>query len=460
MTRKISSIIEYTSYGIIAICYMLGCQKSENVKTSNVKPEVTLSDSRASLVHLHSDTVYILKGDFFRKANEELIIDEGTLVKVIADDFNNLGGVTIEQGGVIHINGTRNNPVVFTSNTYMGNQKENWKGISIYGKAKNNSRGDIGDSTDFSGSINYLRVEFSAIIFDGVGNKTIAENIMVSYTNASGQISARSAFNFYGGSLNARNLISYACGGPVDFYLTDGYNGKMQNILSFRNPLFGNTGDYPPNTLSGIFIENSSMGNTAAMPHTNPVISNLSVIGPNNINGSSALYASVSDIKSAALIVSGNAFFSIRNTVLMGFPSGGIMVNDGMTAANIEFKKSTIGNSVLHANDTSRTFVLQDGVYPPYNSYNLQNFILNQSVNNYKYSSAEEFRFSDPFNFDKPGLMPLVNAEILSGADFSEQAFSDPFFSRVEYRGAVGTENWLDGWTNFLPLRTNYNFSR
>ena len=460
MKKKLRSIIEYSGYGIISVCYLLGCQKDENVKTDAVKPERILTDTRTSVVNLFRDTVYILQGQFVRQANEELNIEEGTLIKVIADDYNTLGGISIEPGGIIRAKGTRNNPVVFTSNSYTGNQKQNWNGITITGKAKNNSRGDIGDVTDNSGSLSFVRIEFAPLILDAVGNKTSLENVMVSYCNTSGQIAAKSSFSFYGGSVNAKNLISYACGGPVDFYLTNGYDGKMQNILAYRNPFFGNTGTAPYDALAGVFIENNDNGQTGAMPITFPIISNLTVLGPNAINGSAPLYGDTNNttVRCASLVVNSNAFFQVRNSLLLSFPRGGIYVNDGMTAENIHFHRAEISYSVLHANDTSRMFYLQTDVYPPYNSYNLQNFILEPVLKNRKTTGMADYIYKDPFNYENPNLTPVSNSLILTGADFSAIDYTNSFFTKVNYIGAIGPDDWLQGWTNFIPLRTNYNF--
>lgn len=460
MKKKLRSIIEYTCYGIISAFYLFGCQKDENVKTTAVKPERILLDTRSAVVNLFQDTVYILQDMFERRENEELNIEEGTLIKVSAQRFGDLAGVTIAPGGIIRSNGTRKNPVVFTSNDYTGNQSLNWNGITITGKAKNNSRSPDGDTADVSGSLTYTRIEFASLTLDAVGSNTRLENVMVSYTSNIRQEEPKSAFNFLGGSVNAKNLISYACGGPIDFYLTNGYNGKMQNILAYRHPFFGNTGSGPYDALAGIFIQNNDAGDVNAVPNTNPAISNLTVLGPNAINGSATVYGDANNttVHAAALVVNSNALFHLRNSLLLGFPRGGIYVNDGMSAENIHFNRAEISYSVLHANDSSRIFYLQTDVYPPYNSYNLQNFVLEPELKNRKTLATAEYVFKDPFNYENPDLTPVDNSIILNGADFTSTYYNNDFFTRVNYIGASGPDNWLEGWTNFIPLRTNYNF--
>ena len=66
--------------------------------------------------------------------------------------------------------------------------------------------------------------------------------------------------------------------------------------------------------------------------------------------------------------------------------------------------------------------------------------------------------FTNPYDYDNgPDAMPKTASLLLSGANFDGSIFSDPFFKKVNYRGALGSDNWMQGWTNFNPLRTNYN---
>ena len=460
MKNKISLLPVILSCLLVNCFYLTGCTKREDIKASEVKPEVIITDSRATLIHLYKDTVYILKGELERKEHEELIVDAGTLIKVISDDFNSLGGIKVDPGGIIRINGTGNEPVVFTSNVFTGNQKENWTGINITGRASDNNLG-AGDSTDFSGSISYLRIEFAALTMNAVGSNTVVDNVMVSYTNSSGQLEAPSSFTFYGGSFNAKHLISYACGGPADFYITNGYNGKLQQLIAYRNPLFGNTGLAPASALAGMLIENNNYGNVNATPLTNPSISNLTILGPSAQNGSSLLYAdtTTAGFRTAALVADGNAFFKIKNSLLAGFPEAALYINDGLTAANVEHFDAAIANSILQANDSSRTFFLNPTVYLPYTSVDLKNYLLANSLNNRLFLNVTDFKIHDPFNYELPGLTPDQNAPVLTGADFTDPVFNDAFFDKVNYLGAIGDNNWLQGWTNFIPLRTNYNFA-
>ncbi|MBI3883252.1 MAG: hypothetical protein HY305_03310 [Sphingobacteriales bacterium] len=444
------------SFGIVGL-YTTGCKKAEDVASSVIRPEIVIRDSRIKVLHLHSDTVYLLTGNLQRLDGETLQIDAGTLIKGnLSTDPNERGSITINPGGTIEANGTSNNPIVFTANAYQGSQLENWSGITIIGSATTDASGNY---TEVKGSLKYVRIEFASLTLQTVGSGTTIENIMVSYTNIQPQQSSLSAFNFYGGSFNARNLISYACGGPADFYIADGYNGKLQNIIAYRHPFFGNTGNAPANAVAGVFIENKSATPITGSPVTNPIISNLTVIGPSSQNGSTISYRDTS-LRAGALVTTGHPLFRVRNTLLLGYPAAGWYVDDSLIVVDIKSGLSELTHSIVHSNNSNRSFYYSNP--DAYNSFSGQGFeslMLDASFNNNVLVNATDFMLEDPFNYDAPNLLPKTNAGILTGADFSGANYSDGFFNKVSYRGALGKDNWLQGWTNFNPLKTNYNFS-
>jgi len=85
-------IISYFIVGFVALvrnCFFVaGCKKAEDIKASDTKPQKNLTDNngmpapdRIKLVHLYKDTVYTLSENFVRQDGEQLIIDEGTIIK-------------------------------------------------------------------------------------------------------------------------------------------------------------------------------------------------------------------------------------------------------------------------------------------------------------------------------------------------------------------------------------------
>jgi hypothetical protein len=425
------------------------CKKEETIKLGTVKPEKILLDNTGGIpikiIKLYRDTVYLIQSVFTRNAGEQLIIEEGTLIKG--------ANITINPGAIILANGTADKPIVFTSFQRAGTQAANSPGIIIEGKSKNNDLGNAGDSVDFSGSLQYCRIEFAPLILRALGSRTTIENVMVSYTNQAGL----SAYNIIGGTFNAKNLISYACSGPADFYFTNGYTGKMQNLLAYRHPFFGAAGTSPANTLAGVFIENNSANPANAKPFTFPIISNLTVIGPNGQNGSTPAYSDTL-IRAAAIVTTKNAFLNIRNSLFMGFPKAAWIIDDSLTASNVQQRIALVSNSIFHSSgDTSRAFYLKPGSYRPYSNIDFKNFVLVPSVlNNRLFINISDFGLLDIFNYNAPDLLPNGNAVVLKGAKF-DGAFST-YFTQVQNLGAFGTSNWANGWANFTPLKTNYNF--
>jgi len=435
--------------GMIAF-YVSGCKKKEDIEISRARPEKTIEAffgkdinvNRPDIIHLYKDTVYTLSQFLERRPGEQLIIDEGTVIKV-NPGFNSY--IIIDTGAILVANGTAGNPVVFTSNAAAGTQNTNWGGLIIQGKAVDNSLNPGGNPSDFSGSLNFVRVEFAKLTLTGVGNQTLVQNIQVSYSSSN-------SFEINGGSFNARNLVSYACAGPADFYLSRGYSGKMQNLLAYRHPFFASTGY----TNAGIYIENNA-DNPGATPRTIPVISNATVLGPDGQNGSASSYGDTTK-RSAALVTTKNATFHIRNSIFMGFPKTSWYLDDGLTADNIRYDRAEVDYSLFQSDDSNRVFYLQPSVYPPFANDDLKNFVLGSPFHNQLLASSADFMFQDPFNYDHPNPSPKDNSPVLQGADLNGTNFNNDFFNKVGYRGALGKDSWLQGWTNFTPIKTNYNF--
>jgi hypothetical protein len=469
-------MINKNYYTAISCCLLLlqllntGCQKKEDIKASIVKPEVELHDAlidangsrsiRQKVVHLYKDTVYLLSDNFTREAGEQLIIDEGTLIKAKVTG-NPIGSIIIKPGGFITAIGTANNPVVFTSNQKAGVQAENWEGITIQGKSFNNAKGSNGVADDFSGVLKYTRIEFAPLVLDAVGNKTVIENVMVSFTNKKVYDQYQAAFNIYGGTFNTRNLISYACGGPADYYITDGYTGNMQNIIACRHPYLGKAGNYPYDFLAGVFIQNNSANPTGAKPYTNPAISNLTVVGPNAQNGTPGVYADT-NFRSGALVTTNAACFQIRNSVFLGYPASGWFLNDAGIANYLQSRAVIDFNySIVHSNSAARVFYLAPGTAGNFTSGDFKNYMTGPFFKNKSFEDAGEFMFMNIVNFDKgPNLLPAPGSPLLTGANFTESNyFNKDFFNKnITYKGALGNDDWTKGWTNFTPLKTNYNF--
>lgn len=448
---------------------MYACKKEPVFKTYD-RPETTISSNNPRLhdkiVHLSKDTVYVITSAIQRNTGEVLKIDAGTLLKM-GDNTS----ITINTGGRIEASGTAEEPIIFTSSAAKGSQgfvsysnnsnEHSWMGISIHGNYPN----PIDSTNQGTGILRYVRIEFAgesynrgnfqqlpSLFLKDVGSGTTIENIETSYSVS------YSSFQISGGNVNARNLVSYASGNS-DFVLTDGYTGMLQNLLAYRHPFFSpQTATFGSGvTLAGLLINGST---------TFPSISNVTVIGPNDQSGTNPKYfdtvragafGSLDGSKVAALVVSGGKF-RIRNSVFMGFPRIGFIMDDRNSAISLQNGPSEFAHSIVHSNDESHVFFLTPNTYPPYNSNDLKSFVLQPQFANAIYNDASQFMFNNPYNYNvAPDPSPKSNSPLLSTANFDGVVFNNSFFIKVGNVGALGKDNWIKGWTNFIPLQTNYN---
>ena len=57
---------------------------------------------------------------------------------------------------------------------------------------------------------------------------------------------------------------------------------------------------------------------------------------------------------------------------------------------------------------------------------------------------------TDPFNLSDPNPMPMAGSPVLTGGGTPpNDGFFDP---TATYKGAFGSVNWMDNWTNFNPV--------
>jgi hypothetical protein len=411
-------------FAMLFAAIIVSCKK-ESVFLKKEKPEVIISKERltAETIKFVNDTVYLIADNLVRNAGQALLIEAGTLIKV-----KNYIGITINANGKIMAAGTANEPIVFTSDALKGaagtrtpGAENAWRGIVINGAPAFSS-----------GSLSYVRIEFAgvtgtdagALSLRNVDKSTVLNNIQVSYSHSN----SAPSFEFINGNCNATNLISYASV-ATDFSIGGGYTGKLQSLIAHRHPFFGSS--------SGVLIKGSN---------TFPGISNFTVIGPSGSYG---------------LVVTDGAKFHIRNSVLSGF-QGGFSIDSKESGISLQTGESDFSYSFVHSNDSAKAFYIPTGlipgIIPPVTAADFKLFILQPQFHNNLILNIADFKFTDPYNYDvNPDIMPMPGSPVLSGANFDGPVFSDPFFKRVSYRGALGADNWLKGWTNFILLQTNYN---
>ena len=261
-----------------------------NGNGNEIENGTTLKGTITSDVTLTAGSTYKLSGEYIVEDGATLNIEAGVKIISIYDDI--VDYILVKQGGKINAVGTSSAPIVMTS------EKEEpgaWGGIHICGKAHTNAEGGKGsseiggatyggnDDADNSGTLKYVRVEYSGFAFDeeheangitfyGVGNGTTVEYCQAYKGSDDG-------FEFFGGSVNVSNLVSVSCSDD-SFDWTEGWNGTATNLVAYQEA--EETLGYDCDCL--IEADNNE-NNYAATPVAHPVLKNLILVGNNSAAG-------------------------------------------------------------------------------------------------------------------------------------------------------------------------------
>ncbi|MEO1135907.1 MAG: hypothetical protein AAFW68_04735, partial [Pseudomonadota bacterium] len=216
--------------------------------------------------------------------------------------FGNGGSdfIVVNRGSRMFSNGTRQNPVIFTSEADLDDPTRNdedanseWGGLVLLGRApinrcfgggtpgtngcQNNIEGVTnpeaqygGDfATDSSGSIMYTQVKFAGfplssgnelngISFGGTGSNTVVEFVQVHNNSDDG-------IEMFGGTTNLKNIV--LTGNDDESLDTDnGWTGNVQFMIIVQRPNGGDNG-----------MEMSSAPGIS--PATNPTLANFTLVG-------------------------------------------------------------------------------------------------------------------------------------------------------------------------------------
>lgn len=391
---------------------------------------------------------YTLRGYVFVNNRAVLTFAPGSL---IVSDTIQKGALIVERNSRLFAEGTSSEPIVFTSGKPAGQRKPgDWGGIVLLGNAPTNRsttpiiEGGINSeyggnvAADNSGSLKFVRIEFAGIAADpnseingltcgGVGSGTTLENIQVSYGNDD-------AYEFFGGTVNARNIIAFATADD-DFDYDFGFVGRLQFGISLRDPAFVDGGDAG----NGIECDNDGTGTITAI-RTRPQMSNFTFAGPNGAAGTLPNHNFNTRFRRST-------HFVLRNSILMGYAKGGFQFESDSTAQAYIDGRSAFRHNLVHA------------VVEPYkvSSTTLINAATVQAkaegVDSCKtYATAALIQLENPFNLPAPNFAPKAGSPALSGSSFTGLTG----FTTTTYVGAVGTTNWLQGWTSFTPQTNTY----
>src|SRR5688500_15328185 len=204
---------------------------------------------------LYADTVYVLKGFVKVAPNVTLTIQPGT--KIVGDTNTVGSSLYVLRGARLEANGTRDNPIVFTSQRQAPNRKPgDWGGIVIIGRGVINrtanpilTEGPAGvsenyaggtDNNDSSGSLRFVRIEFAGYdVSSGNGQElnslsmyAVGRGTTLEYVQSLAGLD--DSFEWWGGAVDGRYLVSYEAGDD-HFDWTEGYRGRNQFLIAYQS---------------------------------------------------------------------------------------------------------------------------------------------------------------------------------------------------------------------------------
>ncbi|GJQ63287.1 MAG: hypothetical protein SCALA702_23400 [Melioribacteraceae bacterium] len=422
---------------------------AENATSSNTVT-VTDADINANdVVYWTADNTYIIDGFVYVEEGAVLNIQAGTVVKAAEGSAENASALIISRGAKIYAEGTADAPIIFTSVIDDVNDPTDitlptsalWGGVIVLGAATVNTPDGISyiegipespksqfggqDDDDNSGVLRYVSIrhggsklgtgdEINGLTMGAVGRGTTVEYIEVFNNDDDG-------YEWFGGTVNSKYLVS-AFNADDAFDHDNGYRGKMQFLFAIQESAFGGSlGEHDGGTdpedaepFSYNHTYNATwLGSGVDGPYTNEN----AAFNIRDYWGGTYNNSIFGDYKDKAIkvedLASGNdsrmrleaGEIEFNNNIWFNFGAGNTL--EAITSNAYEVAPLVAGNNTIEdpvLNGIARTPYTGDLDPRP--------------------------------EHDGPAYQNL--------ADYPE---GDMFYTRVNYKGAFGSTNWLKGWT-------------
>jgi hypothetical protein len=425
---------DYTANRVIKAAYMkIGVVDG----LEDISGEITANRS------LVNTKAYTLRGNVFVRNNSTLTIDPGTII-VGAPGTEPASLLVVTRGSKLVANGTRSRPIIFTSARPFGQRaRGDWGGIVLLGRAPVNLEGGQGtgeglpsdergfyggtDPNDSCGSLQYVRVEFAGVRFTptnelngvawhGCGKGTVSDFIQSHYGQDDG-------FEWFGGTNDGKHLVnSYNADDLLDW--TFGWNGRLQYFVGVQN-------EDPSG--NGIEADNSEL-NFSARPTASPQIYNLTLVGNNNVDDSSR-----------GILFRRGTGGSVNNVIVTKWRQAGLRIVDNETLAQVDNLGLTMDGAIYYNNNNGAPNTVEGQI---------DSAPGNQDIAKGNRGKFTNIQYLDPmllkpFDYNDPDFRYAPGSP--AGVPGTKTPPDDGFFdTSAKFLGAVGEDNWLEEWTNFL----------
>ena len=469
--------------------------RTTNIKTFTItviaKPIVEIPEGfLKGTINWTADKIYRLNGFVRVDDGAKLYIEPGTLV---IGDRETKGTLIVQMGGQIFAEGTRENPIVMTSENPPGlREPGDWGGLVVCGRAPNNVTAVTGQPVeleggyggfhggtnpdDNSGILRFVRIEYAGIPINpneevntltmgSVGRGTVIEYVMASY-------GLDDAFEWFGGTVDNKYLIAYR-GLDDDWDVDLGFSGRMQFGLSIRGASLADQSGS-----NGFEVDNNGAGSNA-QPYTSGVFANITNIGPKKTRETpiSLQFQHAAQLRR-------NSRISIYNTIMTGYPDG-LFIDDarggsGQAALDGELQIRNVylagvehwgGNGYGSAGDIFTGAPANGADHPnaprgralkshenfPGGQQAYEEWFHRSEFNNQLIDSWTSLGIDDSF-FDLgiPKVTLNSGSVLLDAAKWDNTPKADAWFEKVPYVGAFGTEDWTEGWAEWNAHLVRY----
>jgi hypothetical protein len=431
---------------------MVSCSKDDN-NTTTPKGAGVLSGTISANRTLSADTVYTLSGYVYVPAGVTLTIQPGTLIK---GDVAVTASLIIERGGKINAAGTAEKPIVFTSGRPAGSRAAgDWGGIFICGKGITNQGTDVAgeggiqrsyggnDNTDNSGVLKYVRIEYAGLVasansevnalsLGAVGSGTQIDHIQIWYPKDDG-------VECWGGAVNLKYVAIFGTSDD-DLDFDFGYVGKIQYAYIVKDPAVADQADQS----NGIECDNENTPQSP-MPYTRPVLSNITLCGPN--------VSTADSHHNYAMRWRRDCQFAVYNSVFAGWLKAGFSMESELVATGYKNGTSVLKNSLIQA--ISSPVLVDAAAKAVIDSAAIVTKLGTDGNTLVGAGATQSWLGASAFSLTAPNAVPATGSAALTGAAFSGDDLNI-FFDKVTFRGAFGTENWMAGWTSFTAHTNEY----
>lgn len=426
----------------IVLCLLLflsGCRQSDyylDIGSNTIRDD----GLGTGTITWKKDQKILIEGLVFVNDGQVLTIEAGAVIRFRPGQAENASALVVARGGKIIAEGTRENPIIFTAEnddlngSVNKNDRGLWGGLIILGNAPINLSGGEtniegipiyeergifggGDKNDNSGILRYVSIrhggtnigdgnEINGLTLGGVGSSTVVEYVEI-ISNADDGV------EIFGGTVNLRNIVVSGCSDDsFDYDL--GWSGNGQFWLGYENNYIGNN----------LIEAGGGTSTVIGLPNSLPNIFNATLVG----NGETGVGACVVFERYAGGVLVNSIIQNSTNGILLN-------VTDQKNDSYGQWKsgKLDIRNNLFYqVAGSGNNFIFKlTGVFTPEMATEWANYF--QVGNN---------------EIGNPNINP-ESGNFVPNPKVKGNLYEYPstWFQRVDFKGAFGEDNWIEGWT-------------